>query len=514
MYEFVDTAEKSSGASLPSEALQINGIYIEQAIPGYQTLNVSGRELLDTEVEELKIGKTDGARYLGKRFPSRVITIKYQLVAPNNDMFREQFNRLNALLNFEESKLIFHDEEDKYYIGTKSSAGTVPPGTNSVVSEFDIVCSDPFKYSVDVKEITPTLDNDQTFEVEYRGTRMAYPEFEVSFNADNGYVAFANQDGRILQFGDPGETDGVYRQKSETLLDETVGDVLGSWGVNNTVTIGQWQFIQNGTLKTTTRRGEKCVEPNSYGTGSGYTWHGPGASRVIPNNSAGQKPLNCHFNFSHFMVIESHLDAGLSQFQMISTDNKVIAAMTFYKNTKSNYWGICHMHVNGKLVKEFKAEYASGDAPNSASNLTTWDTGWSYILKMGNKITFKCGNAVSFSITDPAIANMRVGRVGFFLAGMNTDTIKNNGVRRVSFINHNVDYWSDIPNKFRNRDILKVDCNTGKILLSNIDEPGLGALGNDWETFGLKPGINQIKCFWSDWATKPNIKLRYREVYI
>ena len=43
MYGFVDTTENPEGSAwLPSEALQINGEYIENMIDGYQTLTVSG----------------------------------------------------------------------------------------------------------------------------------------------------------------------------------------------------------------------------------------------------------------------------------------------------------------------------------------------------------------------------------------------------------------------------------------------------------------------------------------
>lgn len=45
MYEFVDTIAIPEGSALlPSEALQINGEYIENMIDGYRTLTVSGRK--------------------------------------------------------------------------------------------------------------------------------------------------------------------------------------------------------------------------------------------------------------------------------------------------------------------------------------------------------------------------------------------------------------------------------------------------------------------------------------
>lgn len=39
MYDFIDVNEYQSGSTLPSEALMINGEYIEDQIPGYRTVH-------------------------------------------------------------------------------------------------------------------------------------------------------------------------------------------------------------------------------------------------------------------------------------------------------------------------------------------------------------------------------------------------------------------------------------------------------------------------------------------
>ena len=65
MYEFVDTNQAGSKSSLPSEALQIDGTYIENLIDGYRTLYVTGRELLGSEISEREIDLVDGSEYTG-----------------------------------------------------------------------------------------------------------------------------------------------------------------------------------------------------------------------------------------------------------------------------------------------------------------------------------------------------------------------------------------------------------------------------------------------------------------
>ena len=74
--------------------------------------------------------------------------------------------------------------------------------------------------------------------------------------------------------------------------------------------------------------------------------------------------------------------------------------------------------------------------------------------------------------------------------------------------------------------MLVCDCSDGSIRLMNAYateevngglHPELGALGNDWETFVLTRGENQIGTMYSEWVEdtyKPTFTLRYRERYL
>lgn len=241
-YNFVDTIETSDGAFLPSEALQINGEYIENLITGYKTLNVSGREALSAELDTYSVGVRDGSDIKGKRYPARVITVRYQLIAESNEAFREAYNTLASILNVENAELIFNDEIDKFYIGTPETIEPVAAGLNSVIGEFTIFCADPFKYSVAEYEATPVLDNDSIL-IDYNGTHKSYPILEADFfeedegsggaitgDGDCGYVAFFNENKKIIQLGDPNEEDSETYAKSQTLVNQKFNS-SGAWGV-------------------------------------------------------------------------------------------------------------------------------------------------------------------------------------------------------------------------------------------------------------------------------------------
>lgn len=233
MYKFRDINKTSEGDILPSEALQINGSYIEVLIPGYRTLSVSGREALSPELTYFETGSRDGSTLQNKRYPSRTIVVRYQIIAKSNEEFREAYNKLAAVLNVEEAELIFNDEPDKFYIGTPSMVGEVEPGRNAVVGEFELFCADPFKYSVVEYEAEPEPETSTgSFLIDYNGTYKSYPTLEAKFNrkdGDCGYVAFFNEGKKIIQLGDPDEADTETYPKTQTLVNQYF-DEETSWG--------------------------------------------------------------------------------------------------------------------------------------------------------------------------------------------------------------------------------------------------------------------------------------------
>ena len=116
LYEFRDTTEYTEFPfSLPAQAMQFNGKWIEAEIPGYRTLYVSGREIISAEITDTVVGAADGSLYERRRYEPRTILVGYQLIAKSNEEFCEAFNHLNGILNAEQAHISFNDELDKYY---------------------------------------------------------------------------------------------------------------------------------------------------------------------------------------------------------------------------------------------------------------------------------------------------------------------------------------------------------------------------------------------------------------
>lgn len=89
-----------------------------------------------------------------------------------------------------------------------------------------------------------------------------------------------------------------------------------------------------------------------------------------------------------------------------------------------------------------------------------------------------------------------------------------NGINNFWFQKLRVDKWRDVPNKFARTSRVIADCKEASVTMNGLPKPELGALGNDWETFCLKPGVNQVQCLCSSWAKKPTFRMKYREVFL
>lgn len=275
MYSFVDIKETSEGITLPSEAMQINGEYLEDLVPGYRTLSVSGREALSPEIESFHTGIRDGSSRKSRRYPERIITVKYQLISKSNEEFREAYNKLGGVLNTGDAQLVFRDEPDKYFIGTPSLVEEVEQGRNAVVGELEFLCLDPFKYSVVEYEAIPDMLQGSIL-LDYRGTYKSFPILEADFyretdtsadgsasnsltgRGDCGFVAFFNETKKIIQLGDPDEADTENKyQKSQTLVSAGFEGTSG-WG-----SAAKTQWAQNAS----TGLASQAVQVGSMGMG-------------------------------------------------------------------------------------------------------------------------------------------------------------------------------------------------------------------------------------------------------
>ncbi|WP_347962625.1 distal tail protein Dit [Lactococcus formosensis] len=147
MYNFKDTKANTAKDSvfIPTSALMYNGAYLENVVEGYQTLKVEGREMssLSFDSQEMQVG----GFITSSRIPSKTLKITYKLEDKDPVKLQEKFDNLMIALYKEKDVAIkFKDMPDYTYYGRFSSADDVDGDRNAIISTFEILLSDPFKY--------------------------------------------------------------------------------------------------------------------------------------------------------------------------------------------------------------------------------------------------------------------------------------------------------------------------------------------------------------------------------
>ncbi len=131
-----------------SVAMLFNGFFLEDKIKGYETLKVSGREVLSYQLSSnSNISGRDGSLILDKTLPDRLLKITYRIMAEDNKELQNQFRQLNSLLNTDSDVPIrFKDDMDFTFYGQVKDFADVADDSNNIVSTFTILCSNPYKF--------------------------------------------------------------------------------------------------------------------------------------------------------------------------------------------------------------------------------------------------------------------------------------------------------------------------------------------------------------------------------
>lgn len=512
---------------LPDCAVSVNGEYIEEVVRGYMTSSVSGRTSFSSDIKLVEIGRMNGSKYINKRDESKSLAISFALVSQNKTKHYANINKINEMLHGENLKVIFKDQDYLYYICNCESIeiqefDATGSGVIAAAGQITLTLSDPYKYSTELFEVEPTLDDGFTFSVNYKGNVPAKPLFEATMKSDNGYISYIDQNGNILQFGNIDEVDKTPYEQNETLLQiadiiDIPDDVGGKdylhplYGTKGSLTTTQWfgkTFIRLGTA------GEKVGAAN-----------GGLKTIVIPKDSEGEKGSKNWYCYIHALFYAGlNGQTGEMSISFLTEDNEVIAAYNWHKGdttgNNAHFDFIVHdpnarpnAMPNGRVIQQF--EFTTSHL--QSQNPYYWDWGHCDILKEGSSIRFfYYGKYYTYTI--PEIENLVCTKIQVAIKQWGdrsgNQLMYQMGFDEIRFKKMNVSKWNDVPNKFSKDDTFLVDTADGTVTLQGMPQYGLGAIGNAWDKFQLKPGNNQIKCVNSEWATKPTYKLKYREVYL
>lgn len=452
------------------------------------------------------VGTSNGDRFMRGRIKSRVLPVQYDVMA----ISQREFERMMAPLLYttEPAKLSFSDRTDEYWLAKVDGKIDLTRAYFLGSGTINFIVPDGVAHSHNLTMVTGQSGTDLS--VTNAGTAPTAPILTATMSGDNGVVAWTNDAGGVLQFGANDEIDGVTKERSEQVyhytFDSEPTDVTLNDGVvayplfnGNTATPNQ----QTGPFDYTRTPG--TATPASVRTAD-MKWSGPSMSGKLPVNSAGK--LNGNFQWVNQMKFSTTKNAtGRCEFNLTKGD-EVVVSLLLYDNSRSTDMLMFEGTVNDQhlfLDNLPRSYYKDGEY---------------------NFIVTKMGDQVSF----------RLNRIGLGGGGVETRTVANFDSSEIdgwtvwltgfsdepgwtmnwedSYFNWiNVDYWSDIPNRFKAGDVVKADIATHTVLLNGAEDPTLDRVGNDWSLFELPAGDSTLRLTASSWATGVTGTVEYREAW-
>lgn len=507
MYAFVDTVNSGIvGTNLPTEAMSYNGVYLENEIDGYRTLSVTGRELMESEVTDQEIDGMDGSYYRYKTTPARTITVKYQLRARGSREFRDAFNKMNKLLSGEQVKVIFNDESDKYFIGTKTSNTQVDGGSNNVIGEIEIYCSNPCKYSTTEKEFTAT---DGVLNIVNEGTVPVSVDYDITTTSETGYIGLVSEEG-IMQYGKIEELDGETYQRSELLA--TIDDFINCKDDTSGTDVMHPSYGTNGTLAEHTWFDKKFIGLGSVGTKKGNA-NGGLRTLEIPADSNGIKGAKNFYSYFHLVFWAGLMgQTGEMCINFLTADNKLICGCSWYKTDAIGNTGHYEIWANGKMLRQW------GYTTSHLQYQNPWYWNWGHcdIYKEGANIRFfYYGGYYNYYI--PEIENMECTKIqiAFKQWGDRSGNklMSRMGFDVINFTKHNVSKWSDIPNRYPSGTNITIDGKSSHVYVNGMARPEDEVLGTQY--FKAPVGTSEVKVTCSEWTkAQPIVKAKIREAWL
>ena len=508
MYAFVNTVNSGIvGTNLPTEAMSYNGVYLENEIDGYRTLSVTGRELMESEVTDQEIDGMDGSYYRYKTTPARTITVKYQLRARGSREFRDAFNKMNKLLSGEQVKVIFNDESDKYFIGTKTSNTQVDGGSNNVIGEIEIYCSDPCKYSTTEKEFTAT---DGVLNIVNEGTVPVSIDYDITTTSETGYIGLVSEEG-IMQYGKIEELDGETYKQSEWLasIDDfyKCNDDIGGTDVMHP------SYGTNGTLAEHTWFDKKFIGLGSVGTKKGNA-NGGLRTLVLPADSSGDasgaKNFYCWFHLCFYAGLMGQ--TGEMCINFLTEDDKFICGCNWYKTDAIGNTGHYEIWANGKVLKNWQFTTSHLQAQNPFY----YKWGSCDVLKEGANIRFFFW-ARYYNFYIPEIENMKCAKIQIAFKQWGdrsgNKVMSMMGFDVIDFEKMNVEKWKDIPNRYPNDTNITIDGKSSHVYVNGMARLEDEVLGTQY--FKAPVGTSEVKVTCSEWTkSQPTVKARIREAWL
>ncbi|UYI59128.1 phage tail family protein [Lacticaseibacillus paracasei] len=364
-----------------------------------------------------------------------------------------------------------------------------------------------------------------TITVHNGGTYPVEPVITATMHADNGLIAFINSQGGVLQFGNPEEADGVERQRSEVARYEGFDKEPAGAAYNTGQTNSHYYYIaaqknvMEGSVKYADDDGS-AVEPVFLPTNS-YYWEGPSLHLKTTNASNGS-------NTGSFIA--------KWRYKFNSSVNALGAIeMTLDNDTGVAYQVIIRSNYAGKDDVDVQVFAGSTLVFQQTLNRSVFSNGRYYeakLTKLGNTLNLQLAGIVQGGIKPSEVitrnpplimppitltsaqASIPITGTTLWFQRFENYPYPDMGVYDMDVEWLNVDYWTDLKNRFGAGDVVTIDVANRQILVNGVINTNLQMIDNDWNKFKLAPGDTLVLDKHSYWAQPYETEIAFREAFL
>ncbi|MGO3095678.1 MAG: distal tail protein Dit [Lacticaseibacillus paracasei] len=351
-----------------------------------------------------------------------------------------------------------------------------------------------------------------TITVPNSGTYPSEPVIAATINGDDGVLTAINDQGSVLQFGSPDETDGFVKQKSERVYHLDFNQTPTGVTLNKGVTaFPYYEHGNNANVQSGPFGYAKGIAYPSTERTAGNYWNGPSMSGTIPKNSNGSNTANFQF-VNRVNVGTNAAEVGRFEFNL-TYHGKIVASLALFDDSASND----QLVFDGTVYDGRQAHMIVWDfLPRNYYRDGNYNA---VITKMGDQLTFRLdridlGGGAIETRTVSGFSSVPIDGWTAWFPGFSDQRGWSINWQDSYFDWINVDYWDDIPNRFKDGDVVQIDVANRRVLVNGAEDRTLQTIGNDWGGFKIQPGNNTIRLLTSNWAKQCEAEIAWQEAWL
>ena len=384
---------------------------------------------------------------------------------------------------------------------------------------------------INAVEYVPSGDSvGDLIKIENNGTYRTKPRFSFRMKGENGLVALLNQNGAILQFGNPEDVDGTTSSRVEQGLNEEFwGKTLNPALKVNTGFKSVYPNMNSNPATPNLVQGSlnmkddpDSVQPVFKGVGDINVWHGPTVVGDIaaPSNTDRTLPISTHFRFGFNNYNKGQ--RGRIEFGTFDElGNPIMTAIIRDSTTVSNEMVFEAWYKNTKIHekkldrKVFSKSFYEMNMDRRGNRLV-WRVVQIKSLNQapGGWSQAKIDKEYKFVWTLPEPDTSKFTKAGFWFMRFSNKYHVLMSVTDMQARWEGTPYYQDLRNYFQDGDLVEIDTATREFFVNGVVNNQLNVVGNQWEKFELETGETLIQPIVSEWANMAEVTAEITQNYL